>query len=394
MSDLPVILVFAPRPLRLQSPPAQNSGETRELDCRHYSSDENLNAILASERPDVIVSFGSRSSFPNLSAAPDEVRRRWLHFESSAPSEEDLEGISAMVFGLFMYRTLNRQNESSSRDKTPLISIFTPTFRTFENHLRRAYNSLLNQTYDNWEWVVMDDSDDNNLTRRNLEKIAKDEFRLSIYSSHRRSGKIGAVKRQACALSQGEILVELDHDDELPPDIIFEIVKAFQQNPRAGFVYSDWAEIAEDSGASLKYAEGWAFGYGSYRVENYKGREIFVAKAPPINAKTIRHIVGAPNHVRAWRRDAYWQIGGHNSNLHVADDYELLVRTFLHTEMLHLPKLGYIQYLKTGNNTQDKRRSEIQRMVRHISRFYEEQIQARLENLEVNENLEKTSFAE
>ncbi len=88
-----------------------------------------------------------------------------------------------------------------------------------------------------------------------------------------------------------------------------------------------------------------------------------------------------PNHLRAWRRDEYWRIGGHNPNLHVADDYELIIRTFLHAEMRHIPKLCYIQYLNTGSNTQDARRSEIQRLVRSIREYYEPQIQARLEQL-------------
>jgi O-antigen biosynthesis protein len=383
MPDLPVILVFAPRPLHLESPPLHNAGQIRELDCRHYLSDENLNTILAAERPDAIVSFGDRGAFPHLSAAPFEVRRRWLHFESAVSSAAELEGIGAMAFGLFMQRALDNSAGSS---EFPLVSVFTPAFRTSERHLRRAYRSLLDQTYDNWEWVIMDDSADGGATLRKLEATAGNDYRVKIYASHRRSGKIGAVKRQACALTRGEILVELDHDDELVSDILSGIVEAFRQNPQAGFVYSDWAEVDDDSGASLRYADGWAFGCGSYRPENYNGRELFVVNAPPVNAQTIRHIVGVPNHARAWRRDVYWQIGGHNPDLHIADDYELLVRTFLQTEMLRLPKLGYIQYLNTGSNTQDRRRSEIQRMVGCVSAYYEQQIQERLENLKALED--------
>ena len=376
MADLPVVLLFAPHPVRLQTPSSPHLREARELDCRCYISDENLNAILSRERPDVIASFGDRAEYPRLQSAPYEVQRRWLHFAADVSSPADLERAGAMVFCLFLHRVFGVDSESTGSG-TPLVSVFTPTFRPGER-IHRAYRSLQLQTYNNWEWVVVDDSDDGGTTLQILSSVAEAEPRLSVHSSHRHSGKIGEVKRRACALSRGSILVELDHDDELTPNALFDIVGALQENPQVGFVYSDWAEVAEGSRTSLRYGDGWAFGYGSYRTEVYDGQALLVAQAPPLNAQTIRHIVSVPNHVRAWRRAEYWRIGGHNPNLHVADDYELLLRTFLHTQMVHIPKLCYLQYLNTGGNTQDARRGEIQRLVRCIREHYDEQIHERL----------------
>jgi O-antigen biosynthesis protein len=383
MSSLPVVLVFASRPLRLQSTPAPLPGETNELDCRCYSSDENLEAIIAQERPDVIVSFGNRRDYPHLQSAPQHTRDRWLHFESPVTAA-DLESAGSMVFCFFLHRVLGGKDESVGR--LPLVSVFTPTFRTGER-AHRAYRSLQQQTYEHWEWVVVDDSDDDGATFRTLKDIALGDARVSISTSHRRSGKIGEVKRRACALARGAILVELDHDDQLTTNALADIVQAFAENADVGFVYSDWALVAEDSGMPLTYGDRWAFGYGSYRSENYQGQQLIVAEAPPLNAETIRHIVGVPNHVRAWRKDVYWQIGGHNPDLHVADDYELLLRTFLHTRMLHVPKLCYIQYLKDGSNAQDVRRSEIQRLVRCLKEHYDGQIHKRLEEFNLADPL-------
>jgi hypothetical protein len=377
MPDLPVVLIFGPEYVRLQSLTSPRAAETRELDCRHYSSDEDLNAILARERPDVIVSLGPRTDYPRLELAPHAVRQRRLHFESSYVSDADRESIGALAFGLFLHRALTPKSALISGG-VPLISVFTPTFRSAER-IHRAHRSLQNQTYQNWEWTLVDDSDDGGTTLDMLAKMAETDPRLSVHPSLRRSGKIGEVKRRACALSHGEILVELDHDDELTPDALTLIAQAFLENQEVGFVYSDCAEVAEGSGESLTYPDGFAFGYGSYRTEIYQGRELQVANAPPINGRTIRHIVGVPNHVRAWRTDVYWKLRGHNPHLHVADDYELLVRTFLQTDMLRIPKLCYIQHLNSGSNTQDRRRGEIQRLVREIAAYYELQIQARLE---------------
>jgi hypothetical protein len=94
----------------------------------------------------------------------------------------------------------------------------------------------------------------------------------------------------------------------------------------------------------------------------------------------MRHIVGIPNHFRAWERDTYFRIGAHNRRLSIADDYELLVRTFLGTRMVHVPKLCYLQYMHANeavNNTQNVSRADIQRRVRSISTFYNEAIRDR-----------------
>jgi hypothetical protein len=100
----------------------------------------------------------------------------------------------------------------------------------------------------------------------------------------------------------------------------------------------------------------------------------------------MRHIVGVPNHVRAWRREEYERIGGHAPEIHVADDYEILVRTFLHTRMVHVKRFGYLQYLqRDGGNTQRRRNKEIQRLVRVFHQRYEAEIHERFVALGVDD---------
>ncbi len=375
MPNLPVVVIFGKTNITLQSPGLVPDYETRELDCRCYLDDTNLDCILAQDRPDVVVSLGRLAGFPRLQAAPYEVRRRWLHFDERARPEQ----VGKAVFQCFIRNLFQR-----SSGAPPLVSVFTPTYRT-GHRLQRPFQSLLRQTFTNWEWVVVEDSDDNGETLAMLKDIAAHEHRLSIHAMHRHSGMIGELKRRACMIARGEILVELDHDDELTPDALERVVRAFAQFPQAGFVYSDWTEVFEESGDCVNYGDSWAYGYGSYRTEEYEGRSLLVANTPPINPKTIRHIVGVPNHLRAWRRDAYLEIGGHNPDIHVADDYEVLLRTFLHTRMAHIPKLCYIQYMNVGGNTQDVRRREIQRLVRYFREYYDQKIHARFIELGVDD---------
>jgi len=162
------------------------------------------------------------------------------------------------------------------------------------------------------------------------------------------------------------------------------VVLAFRQFPAAGFAYTNWAEVFED-GRNAHYGEGWAFGYGKHHEEVYNGRVYIVQEAPRINPKTIRHIVSAPNHIRVWKRDFYLSIDGHNPKIHVADDYELCVRTFLNTQMILIPKLCYIQYYNSIGNTQRQRNQEIQRLTRYFQQGYDQAIHGRFLALGVND---------
>jgi hypothetical protein len=177
--------------------------------------------------------------------------------------------------------------------------------------------------------------------------------------------------------------MEMDHDDYLTPDSVDLMVEAFQKYPDCKFVYSDFAEIDENHN-SLTYGDSFSFNYGSYRDEEYNGRVYKTVNTSGINPKTIRHIVGVPNHFRAWERKFYHQIGGHNRRLTIADDYELIVRTFLETKMVRIPKLLYIQYYH-NNNTQNQTRADIQRRVRSIRDFYNVRINERFLELGVKD---------
>jgi hypothetical protein len=168
--------------------------------------------------------------------------------------------------------------------------------------------------------------------------------------------------------------VELDHDDELTDYALDSVVHGFEQYPEAGFLYTDNAEVYED-GTSYTYRDGWAFGYGSYTDVEYHGRLYKSGSAGNINSKTIRHIASTPNHIRAWRKSFYESIGGHNRELHVADDFEIIVRTFLKTRMVRVPKLCYLQHI--GPTAQVERIKEIYRHVKSIRIHYDKMIHER-----------------
>jgi glycosyltransferase involved in cell wall biosynthesis len=342
-----------------------------------FVDDSEINQALSEFNPDSILTIGSGfEQFPNLLNQHIDIRSRWIHSESEHPNLGEAAYQASMNYIL-----------SGSNPQIPLISFFTPIYNTGQK-LVRTYNSLKSQTYTNWEWIIVNDSSDEGKTLKIAESLAKDDSRIKLYDFRQKSGGIiGESKFRAASLCSGKYIMELDHDDILTEKAGGLMVEAFQKYSDCKFVFSDCAEIDENFN-SLTYGDGFAFGYGKYRTESWRGKEFKVAQCQNINPLTIRHIVGVPNHFRAWDREFYHSIGGHNRRLTIADDYELILRTFLKTRFVGIRKLLYLQFFhnsETLNNTQNSTRADIQRRVRTISNFYNKQIKDRFEELGIND---------
>jgi len=270
----------------------------------------------------------------------------------------------------------------SKRDhatRSGLISVFTPVYNDSKNRIYRAFNSLKNQDWRNWEWVIYDDSDlkDKGNTWNTLEKLKDLDQRIKIIKGEKHSGYIGFVKHQAAMACRGYVLVELDYDDELTPNCLSMLREAFDAFPDSHFAFTDFAErYAGKDNEYHHYTDGWGRNLGATYYQRYNEHWAIVGAAPVPNSHTFTSIVGVPNHARAWRASFYREIGGHNESLSNADDYELLVRTALKTKMIKIPVLGYIQYFNENkDNTHVKDNKNLTKIWRGIHKEYKEQLE-------------------
>jgi len=353
------------------------SYEADELDVKYLEDDSEVINIVTSFNPDAIITNGeSWQEFPNLASLPLQFRKKWFNSKST-------ENIGDAAYSVAMNSILSPSNLEDDQ----MISFFTPIYNTGEK-LWNTYRSVRDQTYSNWEWVLVNDSTDGGKTLKIAEEIALVDPRVKVYDFREKSGGcIGESKYRCCSLAKGYILAELDHDDLLVKTCAEDLHNAAQAHPECGMFYGDTAEVNEQWENHM-YEEGFALGYGNYREEDYEGRSLRPANQQNINPKTIRHIVGVPNHVRAWRRSTYFEIGGHNRSLTIADDFELVIRSFLYSKICKIPKLSYIQFLYNnsgGRNTHDLSRADIQRRVRTIAQYYNEQINARFIELGIED---------
>lgn len=271
-----------------------------------------------------------------------------------------------------------------------LFSIITPIYKTPTKKLNRLYNSLLEQTHSNWEWIVFDDSPSEFKEQYNfIQKLSHNDNRIKLYSENRNIGIIGEVKNKAFSYGNGDVLVEVDHDDELVNTCLENLNIAYNYSSDIGFVYGNVCEIYEDAidgDDIIDYGDNWGFGYGSYEKIKYKNIGYKVAISPEINSETIRHITGIPNHVRTWKKETYKDIGGHNKRLQVADDFELVIKTFLKTTIAKINVFTYIQYFERQHtNTQFIKNEEIQKLVNITANFYNHKIHNRLIELGIKD---------
>lgn len=361
-------------------------------------SSKDFKKHLAQLSPDIIITIGgTRASWEwiAIDASDIVVASKWVHYLEQ-PNEEDLARDIARYATNWACDSYPKVYENND---FPYFSVFTGCYKTDKDRIYRSYYSMVDQTYNSWEWVIVDDSPEGHTeTWEILKELSAKDHRVK---PHRilpvSGGNIGEVKNRAASLSNGTWLVEMDHDDALMPTLFEDCIKASRKYPDAGFIYTNPAEPYED-GQMRRYTntigekDDWyansdntfVWAYGGHRFTNYDGIEYIEHIYPNINPKTIRFNIGMPNHARIWRKDVYNKIGKHNKFISVADDYELILRTFLNTKMIHINKLLYLQY-NNRNSTVDNNSNDINRKSRLIRDYYEKQIHERFIELGVED---------
>lgn len=231
------------------------------------------------------------------------------------------------------------------------VSIITPTHDP--KWLPDLYACLKAQTHDNWQWVIVP----NNGAIADMPAAFRDDPKVKIVAlENQGESRVGALKRLACNEADGTIIVEVDHDDLITPDCLAEVVKAFYEDEHVGMVYSNTVNVDIRTMTSILWDEkyGW-----SYRPFEWNGVQLLEAVSAEPLPQNLSRIWFAPNHVRAWRKSDYWNVGGHNENMKIGDDHDLICRMYLYSKIKHIDKPLYI-YRVHGANTWLQNMQEIQ----------------------------------
>jgi hypothetical protein len=249
------------------------------------------------------------------------------------------------------------------------LSIFTPTHRPI--YLNDAFESLLEQSFSDWEWVIIPNSATGSTVEIPKHIASHPQVKVIPASTELAKQGIGALKLFACQQCSGDYFIELDHDDILTPNALKAIDQA-ATDTGAGFIYSDFTNFYPDGSCQIF---GEAYGWKNYPFE-FRGHTYTAMRAFATNACSLHLIFHAPNHVRVWSRDAYFKAGGHDPKMHVVDDHDLLCRTYLTgAEFHHIPECLYLYRLQEGDqNSYLQMNDDIQRMQQEVSNKYTYQL--------------------
>lgn len=339
-------------------------------EVHHIEGSERLLEALATFDPDVIVtSTYVPGVLRNLSF---EIRKRWIDVNPKSTGEE----VAGAVESAYRSRLWSAHGAQA---RHPLVSVYTGTYNTGD-YLEDAYRSVADQTWPDWEWVVVDDHSDDGTWER-LEAIAARDPRVRVFRSGSRLRRVGAVKDLATRLAKGDILVELDHDDMLTDFALDEIRKAFMADLEAGMVYSNCAAFFEN-GSPHMFTDG--FWSTRYRDTEYHGKVWKECVQPDIHGRFGPHytqqfaytLTHGPHHVRAFRARTLFELGGYNPRLPIVDDFDLYARFFLSSKCVRIDRMCYLYRVRDNwSNTWFRKGSSIQDHLAHARGQYDAEFQ-------------------
>jgi len=212
---------------------------------------------------------------------------------------------------------LEKQSNYVFPKDAPKFSIVIPLYKTPDHYLRELIQSILKQTYANFEVCFADGSPAEDGLKEKVSVFSANDPRMKYTLLSENKG-ISDNTNAAVAMAQGDFIVLCDHDDLLAPNALFEFTKAIMDHPDCDVLYSDEDKI--DS-AGKKYFE-----------PNFK---------PDFNIDLLT----ATNyicHLFGVRKSLVDKYGAFNSEFDGSQDYDFILRmTENARNVIHVPKILY-----------------------------------------------------
>ena len=246
---------------------------------------------------------------------------RYMSLEGDLPDpalNNSDEAISAVIPNYkYSYVTPQYTNETKSEIakllSKPQVSIIMSVFDVDPIWLDLAIKSVEEQWYTHWELCIVDDNSSNTQTHEYLKSIRHPK--ITVKHLPKNQG-ISAASNKALSMATGDYIALMDHDDELTPDALFEVVKAINETG-AEFIYSDEDKLELD---------------GSHSEPHFKpdySPDMFLSQ-------------NYLSHLGVIKKTLVEQVGGFTIGLEGAQDYDLYLKVLeLTDKVVHIPKVLY-----------------------------------------------------
>ena len=218
------------------------------------------------------------------------------------------------------------------------VSIITPSYNQGK-YLEQTIQSVLNQTYSNIEYLVVDGGSTDN----SVDIIKKYEEKISYWVSKPDNGQADAINK-GFKLAKGDLVCWVNSDDILYPHYVADRVQQFKENPNVDMIYGDVEQGPDTSIKRLRKG----------RQTNIKDM-LKYAKCP------------IPQQSAMWRRGVIEKIGYLDPQWHVLLDREYFIRTAANCSMKYIT--GAVAFFR--NHEQSKSVAEKLKWADELPRYYE-----------------------
>jgi O-antigen biosynthesis protein len=244
---------------------------------------------------------------PPASRQPKDLSYQdWI--AENEPGAEDLE---------------RQRSEAKNLLVRPLLSVIVPVYNIDIPLLKACMDSVLQQTYDNWELCIADGSEGTETTPY-LSGLASQDSRIRYRKIT--NGGISRNSNAALELASGELVIFLDHDDTLAPFALFEVASLLSRSPEADLIYSDH-DYLEHAG-------------------NRRMRPLFKPDWSPEIMFSANYIT----HLTAIRKSLVDAVGRFDPETDGAQDWDLFLKVAERTSRIsHIPKVLYHWRIHAGS---------------------------------------------
>jgi GT2 family glycosyltransferase len=199
---------------------------------------------------------------------------------------------------------------------SPRFSVVTPVYDPPVDVLRATIRSVTEQTFTDWQLVLVDDCSPSTFVLAALDEAAAADPRITVVRRETNGG-IVAASNDALAAATGEFVALLDHDDELHPDALRLVDEALRAEPEADYAYTDEDKIDEHGRRTGPfYKPDWS----------------------PERLRTQMYTC----HLSVLRRTLVDEVGGFHADFEGSQDWDLVLRvTERARKVVHVPHVLY-----------------------------------------------------
>jgi glycosyltransferase involved in cell wall biosynthesis len=196
-------------------------------------------------------------------------------------------------------------------------------------YFRDCYNSLISQTYKNWEVIIVDDASTDDSVEV-IKAFIKDDSRFKIYQNATNHG-CGYTKRECMKYAEGEICAYLDPDDALYTDALEKTVLEFAKNDITA-----------------------AYSQMMLCNENLSPDKIFASTKQIYNSRYFFNCPIQFAHFFTFKKETYLKTSGINPNLKSAVDQDLYLKILEHGTVKYIKEPLYLYRLHSNGISQQK----------------------------------------